>query len=207
MPSDLIRMTHDEWLARGTELFGDDPLKWRMVCPGCGHVQTPEDFHPFNDRGATPDSARQECIGRYTGGRSWAFDGGEGPCDYAAYGLFCIAPVQVTTPDGKTHSCFAFDDGVYKANVALKPPRRRGWRVVVDGLLESPYETLEYAETRSRMRYLMASRIRDVWDVPMKKLLPMIKVYSTHDSDRMMARIERAKAKRNPPPAETTENP
>jgi len=198
MLRELIRMTHDEWLARGRELFGEDPLKWRLVCPGCGHVQTAEDFRQYKDRGATPDSAWKECFGRYTAGRSWAFDGGEGPCDYAAYGLFCIAPVVVTTPDGKEHSCFAFDDGIYKANVAPKPPRKRRWRVVVDdSLLGQSYESVEEAETRGQARYLKALHILDVYsDIPMKKLLPMIHVYSTHDSDRMLARIERARAKR-----------
>lgn len=196
MPNDLIHMTHDEWLARGKELFGENSLQWRMVCPGCGHVQTPNEFRPFKDRGATPDSARQECIGRYTGGRSWAYDGGEGPCDYAAYGLFGIAPVKVTTPDGKEHSCFAFDDGVYKATVSPKPPRRRGWRVVVNGFEGGDYETIEYAETRSQARYLKALTLHEVWCEPVGKIFPMIKVYSTHDSDRMMERIERAKAKR-----------
>jgi hypothetical protein len=208
MPTDLIRMTYDEWLARGRELFGENSLQWRMVCPGCGHVQTPDDFRPFKDQGATPDSARQECIGRYTAGRSWAYDGGDGPCDYAAYGLFHIAPVIVTTPDGKEHFCFAFDDGIYKAHVAPKPPRKRKWRVVVEcPWLDHPYESFEEAETRDRARYLKALHLHDVWpDDPIGKLLPMIKVYSTHDSDRMMARIERAKAKRTETTIETQEH-
>lgn len=195
MAKERIRMTHDEWLARGKELFGEDVWHWRMVCPGCGHVQTPEDFRPFKDRGATPDSARQECIGRYTGGRSWAFDGGEGPCDYAAFGLFCIAPVVVVDGNGKEHASFAFDDGIYKANVSPKPPRKRKWRVVVKGYDDS-YESIIEAETRGQARYFQALTLHDVWNEPVGKLLPLISVYSTHDSEAMLARIERARRKR-----------
>lgn len=71
MSDEPIKMTHEEWVAKGKALFGDDMLKWKFVCPGCGHVQTPEDFRAFKDKGATPDSARNECIGRYTTGGSW----------------------------------------------------------------------------------------------------------------------------------------
>jgi len=104
-------ITAEEWLAKGKELFGDNMLNWRFVCPGCGHVQTPQDFQPFQEQGATPDSARNECIGRYTGGKSWLRDNLQkynGPCDYAGYGLFSISPVVVLDGAEKVHS-FAFD--------------------------------------------------------------------------------------------------
>lgn len=101
------RMTVEEWRARGIELFGEDMAKWRFVCPGCKHVQVLEDFRPYKDRGATPDSVRMECIGRYSGGRSWANGRGPGPCDYAGYGLFRISPVVVVDGENELHA-FAF---------------------------------------------------------------------------------------------------
>lgn len=104
-------LTKEEWLARGKHLFGEDITKWRFVCPGCGHIQSVEDFRQYKERGAQPDSARKECIGRYYGGRSWAFGKAGSPCDYAGYGLMNICPVKVV--DGKEEFwCFAFDGGI-----------------------------------------------------------------------------------------------
>lgn len=104
-----ITMTKDEWVAEGTRRFGSDQHQWAFVCPGCGHTQSVADFAPFKDNGATPDSARKECIGRYAGGKSWANDrqSKPGPCDYASYGLFNISPITVTDGD-KQFSSFAF---------------------------------------------------------------------------------------------------
>ena len=108
----VTTMTGEEWLAKGKQLFGDDMTKWRFVCPGCGHVQAVEDFRQYKDQGASPDSARQECIGRYSGGKPWAFKNVRklgGPCDYAGYGLLNICPVKVVDEKGD-HWCFAFDE-------------------------------------------------------------------------------------------------
>lgn len=68
-----------EWAIQGEWLFGPDPFKWRFRCPSCGNVQTPEDFLRFKPMGATPDTAYQDCIGRWDRMRG---------CDWAAYGLF-----------------------------------------------------------------------------------------------------------------------
>ena len=105
-----ITMTKEEWEAKGKKLFGEDYLKWRFVCPGCGHIQAVEDFRPFKDKGADPNSATIECIGRYSGDKSWMNDNPRktgGPCDYAGYGLLCISPVTVIDGDKRIHS-FAF---------------------------------------------------------------------------------------------------
>jgi len=61
--------TRDAWIKRGTELFGDDILKWKFKCPACGLVKSPIDFKKFQSKGATPDSATKNCIGRFTGGK------------------------------------------------------------------------------------------------------------------------------------------
>jgi hypothetical protein len=106
-----ITMTKDEWLAEGKKRFGPDMKKWKFVCPGCGHIQAVEDFAQYKDSGATPESATRECIGRYSGGKSW-FETPkkklkDGPCDYAGYGLFRISPVTVVDGEKKIMS-FAF---------------------------------------------------------------------------------------------------
>ena len=98
-----------EWVARGTELFGGDMLEWKFVCPACGHVQAVKDFLPFKDRGASPDSARFNCVGRYAGAARIAFGGsGDGPCDYTSGGLFNISPLLITDESGKEHVAFDF---------------------------------------------------------------------------------------------------
>lgn len=106
-------MAKEEWLAKGRSLFGDNMLQWKFRCPGCGHVQMPEEFRQYKDKGATPDSARCECIGRYSGGKSWtdAAQSTPGPCDYAGYGLLNICPVGVVDGD---KTIYAFDFAVDK---------------------------------------------------------------------------------------------
>jgi hypothetical protein len=102
-------MTLAEWLAEGERRFGPDKLKWRFVCPGCGHVQAVEDFRPFKEQGATAESSYFNCIGRYAGPRRRAFGGkGDGPCDYTSGGLCDLRQVAITTPDGKEQGAFDF---------------------------------------------------------------------------------------------------
>lgn len=77
-----------EWLAEGERRFGADRLKWRFVCPSCGHIQAVEDFRPFKSKGATAETAYFNCIGRYSGAKRDAFG------------------------EGKTYSAFDFADEV-----------------------------------------------------------------------------------------------
>jgi hypothetical protein len=95
MKNAMERMSYQQWLDEGKRRFGADFLKWRFVCPSCGHVQAVEDFRPFKDAGATADSARSECIGRYMGAKV-AFDAAKWkPCNYALFGLFRLKHVEV----------------------------------------------------------------------------------------------------------------
>lgn len=108
-------MTHDEWMAEGTRRFGADVFKWKFVCPICKHVASVDEFEKYKPQGATPDSASQVCIGRYSGSKFKAFPG-EGekqgqPCNYALFGLFKLPGVIVTgSPyaDFKDRMAFAF---------------------------------------------------------------------------------------------------
>jgi len=113
--NEITIISKEEWLAKGKELFGEDMLAWKFVCPGCGHVQTPEEFRQYKDQGATPSSATNECIGRYSRGKSWAFKNPRktgGPCDYAGYGLLNICPVKVIDAGDKEIYSFAFGEPI-----------------------------------------------------------------------------------------------
>jgi hypothetical protein len=105
-------MTYEAWREEGTRRFGADFEQWKFVCPVCAHVAKVADFKQFKDRGATPNSATAECIGRYTGAGEFK-PPGTGPCNYAGYGFFRLSPVHVVRddPNQPTHS-FAFADPV-----------------------------------------------------------------------------------------------
>jgi hypothetical protein len=105
------RITSSEWKREGTELFGEDIMKWRFVCPSCGYVQTPEQFRQYKDKGAVPDDAHFNCIGRYmddpdTEDRTFKQHGG--PCNYSSGGLFRLNPI-IVLDEGQEISCFDFD--------------------------------------------------------------------------------------------------
>lgn len=100
------RMTHEEWKAKAVELFGADKMKWRFVCPSCGHVTSVQDW---KDAGATEGAVAFSCVGRWTNASDKStFRGEGGPCMYAGGGLFRLNPVTVTFPDNTTHEVFAF---------------------------------------------------------------------------------------------------
>lgn len=86
-------MTSEEWLAEGETLFGADRTKWKFVCPVCGHIATPEDWH----KAGAPDNAiAHSCVGRWLSHSRDAFrTTGVGPCDYAGGGLFRLNPITV----------------------------------------------------------------------------------------------------------------
>ena len=100
-----IRMTLDEWRARGVELFGEDMMDWQFVCPACGHVASGRDW---KDAGAREGEIAYSCIGRRTENPRPAFGKGPGPCDYAGGGLIGLNPVTVVVNEKKTLDVFAF---------------------------------------------------------------------------------------------------
>lgn len=117
--SDLstITITLEEWRAKGATLFGDDPMKWKFVCPVCEHVASVQDW---KDAGAPQDSAGFACVGRWAGVNEEVAKGnfgpngivGRGPCNYAGGGLFKLNPVTVIDPDGHKMQCFAFAETI-----------------------------------------------------------------------------------------------
>lgn len=110
MTPQIITMTQDEWLKEGRARFGADFMNWKFVCPGCGNVAAVSDYQPFKAAGADPNSATNQCIGRFLAGRSWLHGSGPGPCDYAGFGLIRISPVRVLIPETFEVHCFAFAD-------------------------------------------------------------------------------------------------
>lgn len=100
-------MTYEEWNMEGERLFGPNRMKWRFVCPSCGHVASIQDW---KDAGATEKQAAFSCIGRNLRSKKEMFDKTGGPCNYAGGGLIGINPVTVIDGD-RTHRLFAFAEG------------------------------------------------------------------------------------------------
>src|SRR5689334_5371028 len=98
----IEQMTYNQWQAEGICRFGINPFDWKFVCPSCGNVQSALDFRTYRNNDATPNSANQVCLGRYTGAGG-AFDAQKHkPCNYALNGLIHLDPhVEVTFLDGK----------------------------------------------------------------------------------------------------------
>jgi hypothetical protein len=94
-----------DWRAEGAKRFGEDMMKWRFVCPSCGHVATVADWHAA---GAPADAVAFSCVGRWIPSSiATIFEKGKGPCNYAGGGLFKINPVIVESGDVK-HDIFEF---------------------------------------------------------------------------------------------------
>jgi len=99
-----IKMTHEEWVAKAKELFGDDPMQWKFACPSCGHVASVQDW---KDAGADEGEVAFSCVGRRLGSEK-QIGAEEGPCNYAGGGLFQLNPVHVEFEPGKIRQTFAF---------------------------------------------------------------------------------------------------
>jgi hypothetical protein len=104
----MTTRTLDEFNAEGVRRFGEDRRNWRFACPMCGNVATPGEFKA---RGADPERAATECIGR-TFAPMPKPEKRKRPCDWAAYGLFrtCGRGQLVRFPDGHESEAFAFAD-------------------------------------------------------------------------------------------------
>ncbi len=125
-------ITHAEWLVEAEQLFGPDSSQWRFVCPVCSHVATVADWQAA---GAPEGGVEFSCVGRWAGCKRDAFGlnpdkhkrgellpaEGDGPCNYAGAGLFCINPVLVKMPDGKEHQVFEFAPAIVEAEGTVQP--------------------------------------------------------------------------------------
>jgi len=119
-PQPQPKYTLAEWRAKGAALFGDNFMKWKFVCPVCGHVASVQDW---KDAGAPVTSAAFSCVGRWAGPHPEVHKGtfgpngipGKGPCNYAGGGLFGLNPVLVIDPDGVELRAFAFAEAASNA--------------------------------------------------------------------------------------------
>ena len=110
-----IRISLEDWQAKGRELFGDDANFWRFVCPSCGQVQTRQDFLNL---GMHPRQVDQflaySCIGRWNvKDRELVVDFCEetqgAGCTFAGGGLYNISPYTIIVTDGEDRPTFGFD--------------------------------------------------------------------------------------------------
>ena len=98
-----------DWLEEGRHRFGPDPLNWRFQCPVCGRVYTVLEHMEAGSSG--PNSAYQECIGRYLkAGPFNPKNGNKNGCDWCAFGLFgTVGKGQlVEAEDGSVVEVFQF---------------------------------------------------------------------------------------------------
>lgn len=94
----------EEWRNEARRRFGDDPMKWRFVCPSCGHIASVDDWKAV---GASEDEVAFSCVGRHLQGAKQIFEP-PGPCNYAGGGLIGLNPVKIDMAPGKTTRVFAF---------------------------------------------------------------------------------------------------
>jgi len=73
-------------------LFGEDMMKWRFICPACGHIASIEDY---KNAGTTQGAIAFSCVGRWLPERQTMYTKNGGPCDYAGGGLFMLNPVSI----------------------------------------------------------------------------------------------------------------
>ena len=101
----------EEWQAAARELFGDDPAKWRFVCPSCGLECDAGEWMRRGEAigGEEADHAEGmiafSCVGRLTPGKVAEMWEKPGPCNYAGGGFFTINPVSIK---GRATNVFAF---------------------------------------------------------------------------------------------------
>jgi hypothetical protein len=104
----LKKLTKKEWEEEGTKRFGPDMLKWKFVCPSCGHITSVNDW---KEAGAKIDAVAFSCVGRWIGANGEnTFGQKGGPCNYAGGGLIGLNPQVVIDDNGVEHSMFAFAD-------------------------------------------------------------------------------------------------
>ena len=90
-----------DWLDKGNELFGSNPLKWIFVCPKCKTKQTLEDLLDLGvAREELDEYTGFSCIGRLNRSKKG--------CDWTLGGLLGIHTLEVELPNGNTRPCFEF---------------------------------------------------------------------------------------------------
>ncbi len=100
----MRKITFNEWIARGEELYGADRTQWEFRCVACGNVQSIQSVIKRNQSLSFDDIQDWiffACECRYTKGVG---------CDWSLCGLFRIHQLEVITPDGEELVAFEFTD-------------------------------------------------------------------------------------------------
>ena len=100
----IRELSYEEWIKEAKEKFGDDPLNWRFVCPGCGHIASVLDWKNI---GATEGEVAFSCVGRHMDNPK-EFGVSSGPCNYAGGGLIRLNSVHVKLENGSIRETFEF---------------------------------------------------------------------------------------------------
>lgn len=107
MNAEKRRLTEKEWHEEGRRRFGTDFMKWKFVCPCCGHSASVKDYQ---DAGAPEGAIAFSCIGRYNGNMDKPMGTKPGPCNYTTGGLFNMSPLTITFEDRTEGSYFDFNE-------------------------------------------------------------------------------------------------
>jgi hypothetical protein len=98
-----------EWRAEIQRRTSGSPVDIKLVCPLCGNVSSPREFR---EKGANPEKAFTNCIGRVIGAKGTLNSPKPTPqpCDWAAYGLFgtLSSGTELLLEDGTTAWVFSF---------------------------------------------------------------------------------------------------
>lgn len=115
-------MTQQEFLAEAKRRFGEDPKKWKFVCPACGTIQSVQQLlDALINVGFKKDDVHgyigYSCIGRFTKAgdvgisakhlkRPW-----NKGCNWTLGGLLQIHTLEIVMEDnGNRRPCFEFAD-------------------------------------------------------------------------------------------------
>lgn len=95
----MITQKFETWKKEGQQKYGTDSLQWKIKCPACGHVQTPNDFVTLS---LEKDLALTTCLGRHKKGVG---------CDWAAGGLLkTLGKGRLILSQGVVSEIFDFED-------------------------------------------------------------------------------------------------
>lgn len=94
----MIKQRFETWLEEGKQKYGSFE-QFKIQCPSCGHIQTPQDFATI---GLSKESALFSCIGRHLP---------EKGCNWSAGGLLnTLGKGRVILKDLVPHEIFSFED-------------------------------------------------------------------------------------------------
>ena len=102
-----MEISYDNWCKEGERRYGPDRMKWRFRCPSCDSEMSVQDY---KDAGAPEENIGMSCVGRSIGSIVTIGTKGNGPCNYAGFGLLRLNPVEIFREGGEKVKAFDFAD-------------------------------------------------------------------------------------------------